>query len=53
MTVPVRASGPFDQLAYQIEFGKISAEGALKAKLDEKKKEVREDLKKILEVDDS
>ncbi|MBI4995996.1 MAG: AsmA family protein [Rhodocyclales bacterium] len=46
VTVPVRASGPFDQLAYQIEFGRISAEGALKAKLDEKKKEVREDLKK-------
>ena len=46
VTVPVRASGPFDQLTYQIEFGKISAEGALKAKLDEKKKEVREDLKK-------
>ncbi len=46
VTVPVRASGPFDQLAYQIEFGSISAEGALKAKLDEKKKEVREDLKK-------
>jgi AsmA protein len=46
VTVPVRASGPFDQLSYQIEFGRISAEGALKAKLDEKKKEVREDLKK-------
>ncbi|MBI4995941.1 MAG: AsmA family protein [Rhodocyclales bacterium] len=46
VTVPVRASGPFDQLAYRIEFGRISAEGALKAKLDEKKKEVREDLKK-------
>jgi AsmA protein len=46
VTVPVRASGAFDQLAYQIEFGKISAEGALKAKVDEKKKELREDLKK-------
>lgn len=46
VTVPVRASGPFDQLTYKIEFGKISAEGALKVKLDEKKKEVREDLKK-------
>lgn len=46
VTVPVRASGPFDQLAYQIEFGKISAEGALKAKIDDKKKELREDLKK-------
>lgn len=45
VTVPVRASGPFDQLSYQIEFGSISAEGALKAKLDEKKKELREDLK--------
>jgi len=42
VTVPVRANGPFDQLSYQIEFGKISAEGALKAKLDEKKKEVRD-----------
>jgi AsmA protein len=46
LTVPVRASGPFEQLSYQIEFDRISAEGALKAKLDEKKKEVREDLKK-------
>lgn len=45
VTVPVRATGPFDQLSYQIEFGTISAEGALKAKLDEKKKELREDLK--------
>jgi AsmA protein len=46
VTIPVRASGPFDRLAYKIEFGKISAEGALKAKLDDKKKELREDLKK-------
>jgi AsmA protein len=45
VTVPVRATGPFDQLSYQIEFGSISAEGALKARLDEKKKELREDLK--------
>lgn len=46
VTVPVRASGPFDQLSYQIEFGKVALEGAAKAKLDEKKKELREDLKK-------
>ena len=45
VTIPVRASGPFDQLAYQIEFGKISAEGALKAKLDDKKKELKKELK--------
>ena len=45
VTIPVRASGPFDQLAYQIEFGKISAEGALKVKLDDKKKELKKELK--------
>jgi AsmA protein len=45
VTIPVRASGPFDQLAYQIEFSSISVEGALKAKLDDKKKELKKELK--------
>lgn len=38
MTVPVRLSGPFDKLAYKIEFGGLVAEAA-KAKVEEKVKE--------------
>ena len=38
MTVPVRVSGPFDKLAYNIEFGGLVAEAA-KAKVEEKLKE--------------
>ena len=38
MTVPVRVSGPFDKLSYNIEFGGLVAEAA-KAKVEEKLKE--------------
>lgn len=38
LTVPVRVSGPFDKLAYKIEFGGLVAEAA-KAKVEEKVKE--------------
>jgi len=38
LTVPVRVSGPFDKLAYNIEFGGLVAEAA-KAKVEEKVKE--------------
>lgn len=38
LTVPVRVSGPFDKLAYNIEFGGLVAEAA-KAKAEEKVKE--------------
>ncbi len=42
LTVPVRLSGPFDNLAYNIEFGGLVVEAA-KAKVEEKvKKEVQE-----------
>lgn len=41
VTVPVRATGPFDKLSYKIEYAAI-AEGALKAKVDEKKEELRQ-----------
>ena len=38
LTVPVRVSGPFDKLAYNIEFGGLVAEAA-KARVEEKVKE--------------
>lgn len=38
LTVPVRVSGPFDKLAYNIDFGGLAAEAA-KAKVEEKVKE--------------
>ncbi|CAG0931079.1 MAG: hypothetical protein EFKGCFLK_00311 [Rhodocyclaceae bacterium] len=38
LTVPVRVTGPFDKLAYKIEFGGLVAEAA-KAKVEEKVKE--------------
>ena len=44
LTVPVRVTGPFDKLSYQIEFADV-AEGALKAKVDEKKEELKQELK--------
>lgn len=48
MTVPVRVSGPFDQLAYKIEFGSLVAEAA-KAKVEEKvKAQVQEKSKDVL-----
>lgn len=48
LTVPVRVSGPFDKLAYNIEFGGLVAEAA-KAKVEEKVKEkVQEKSKDVL-----
>ena len=44
VTIPVRATGPFDKLAYRIEYGAI-AEGALKARVDEKKQQLKQELK--------
>jgi AsmA protein len=41
LTVPVRVTGPFDKLTYKIEFAAV-AEGALKAKVDEKKQELKQ-----------
>jgi AsmA protein len=49
LTIPVRISGPFDKLGYQLQFAQISSEAlksAFKAKaapvLEEKKKELKE-----------
>lgn len=47
LTVPVRVSGPFDQLAYKIEFGSLAGE-AVKAKVEEKTEAVKEQAKKKL-----
>lgn len=48
LTVPVRVSGPFDKLAYNIEFGGLVAEAA-KSKVEEKVKEkVQEKSKDVL-----
>lgn len=48
LTVPVRVSGPFDKLAYKIEFGGLAAEAA-KAKIEEKTREsFKEGLKGFL-----
>lgn len=47
VTIPVRATGPFDRLAYKIEYGAI-AEGALKAKVEEKKEELKQRAKEEL-----
>lgn len=41
LTVPVRASGPFDKLAYKIEFGELAGE-AVKARVEEKKQELKQ-----------
>ncbi|MCX7148302.1 MAG: AsmA family protein [Rhodocyclales bacterium] len=40
LTVPVRVSGPFENLAYKIEFGSM-VEDVAKARLEEKKQEVK------------
>jgi AsmA protein len=40
VTVPVRVSGPFDKLAYQIEFGSLVSDAA-KTKVEAKKEEVK------------
>lgn len=47
VTIPVRATGPFDRLSYKIEYAAI-AEGALKAKVDEKKEELKQRAKEEL-----
>lgn len=47
VTIPVRATGPFDKLTYKIEYAAI-AEGALKAKVDEKKEELKQRAKEEL-----
>jgi len=43
LTVPVRVSGPFDKLSYRLELGSMAADVA-KAKIDEKKQEVKSKL---------
>ena len=40
LTVPVRVSGPFESLAYKIEFGSLVSDAA-KAKVEEKTQEVK------------
>jgi AsmA protein len=40
LTVPVRVSGPFENLSYKIEFGSLVSDIA-KAKVEEKKAEVK------------
>lgn len=40
LTIPVRLSGPFDNLSYKIEMGDLVSEAA-KAKIEEKKQEVK------------
>ncbi|MCK9380651.1 MAG: AsmA family protein [Sulfuritalea sp.] len=40
LTVPVRVTGPFENLSYKIEFGSM-VEDVAKAKLEEKKQEVK------------
>ena len=40
LTVPVRVTGPFDNLAYTIEFGSMVSDAA-KAKVEEKKEEIK------------
>ena len=47
LTVPVRASGPFDKLSYNIEFGGLASE-AVKAKIGEKTEAVKEQAKEKL-----
>lgn len=44
VTVPVRASGPFDKLSYRLEFASLAQE-AVKARVDEKKQEIRQQAK--------
>jgi len=47
LTVPVRASGPFDRLSYRIEFAGLVSEAA-KAKVEEKVEAVKEQAKEKL-----
>ncbi len=47
LTVPVRASGPFDKLSYRIEFAGLASE-AVKAKVEEKTEAVKQQAKEKL-----
>lgn len=47
VTVPVRISGPFDSLHYSLDIGSM-ASGALKAKVERKKAEVKDKVKERL-----
>jgi AsmA protein len=44
LTVPVRASGPFDKLSYKLELAGLAQE-AVKAKVEEKKEEIKQQAK--------
>jgi AsmA protein len=44
ITIPVRASGPFDDLSYRIEFGGLAGE-AVKAKVAEKTQAIQQQAK--------
>lgn len=48
LTIPVRASGPFDDISYRIEFAGLSTE-AVKAKVTEATQSVRESAKEKLQ----
>lgn len=48
LTVPVRVSGPFEQLSYKLEFGSMVSDLA-KAKVDEKKEEIKTQIKNQVE----
>ena len=47
VTVPVRISGPFDALKYNLDMNSLVTESA-KAKIEEKKQEVKEKAKEQL-----
>jgi AsmA protein len=44
LTVPVRASGPFDKLSYKLELASLAQE-AVKAKVEEKREELKQQAK--------
>jgi AsmA protein len=46
-TVPVKLYGPFDAIAWRIDFGAMVKEAA-QAKIDEKKEALKEDVKRRL-----
>jgi AsmA protein len=48
VTVPVRASGPFDHLTYQVQFADMATD-VLKGKVQEKVQEKKEELKQQLQ----
>jgi len=47
LTVPVRATGPFDNLSYKLEIASLAQE-AVKAKVEEKKQEIQQQAKEKL-----